>query len=66
MQPARPTTDAGIDATGDEWNAEFVTYERQRLVEALEEADGNKSVAARLLGMPRSTFFSKLKKHGMA
>ena len=28
-------------------------------------AGGNKSVAARLLGMPRSTFFSKIKKYGI-
>jgi transcriptional regulator with GAF, ATPase, and Fis domain len=55
--------------TGDEpepWNAEFMDYERQRLLDALDEAGGNKSVAARLLSIPRSTFFSKLKKHGLA
>ena len=51
--------------SGEDWNAEFVAYERQRLVDALNEAKGNKSVAARLLGMPRSTFFSKVKKHGI-
>jgi transcriptional regulator with GAF, ATPase, and Fis domain len=51
--------------SGEDWNAEFVAYERQRLVDALNEAGGNKSVAARLLGMPRSTFFSKVKKHGI-
>jgi DNA-binding NtrC family response regulator len=50
----------------DDWNSEFVAYERQRLIDALAEAKGNKSVAARLLGMPRSTFFSKMKKHGLA
>jgi transcriptional regulator with GAF, ATPase, and Fis domain len=50
---------------GEDWNAEFSAYERQRLIDALNEADGNKSVAARLLGMPRSTFFSKMKKHGI-
>ena len=50
---------------GEDWNAEFVAYERQRLIDALNEAGGNKSVAARLLGMPRSTFFSKVKKHGI-
>ena len=50
---------------GEDWNAEFVAYERQRLIDALNEANGNKSVAARLLGMPRSTFFSKMKKHGV-
>jgi transcriptional regulator with GAF, ATPase, and Fis domain len=58
-----PIPDASLD--GDEWNAEFLAYERQRLLDALGEAGGNKSVAARLLGMPRSTFFSKLKKHGI-
>jgi transcriptional regulator with GAF, ATPase, and Fis domain len=49
----------------DEWSDEFPAYERQRLLDALSEADGNKSVAARILGMPRSTFFSKLKKYGI-
>ncbi len=45
---------------------EFDAYERLRLLDALDEAQGNKSEAARLLGLPRSTFFSKLKKHGIA
>jgi DNA-binding NtrC family response regulator len=54
------------EAAGEEWNSEAVAYERQRLLDALEEAGGNKSIAARLLGLPRSTFFSKLKKHGLA
>jgi transcriptional regulator with GAF, ATPase, and Fis domain len=49
----------------EEWNAEFLAYERQRLIDILDEAKGNKSVAARLLGIPRSTLFSKLKKHGI-
>jgi transcriptional regulator with GAF, ATPase, and Fis domain len=39
--------------------------ERQSLVEALARANGNKAEAARLLGIPRSTFFSRLKKFGM-
>ena len=56
---------AGLSPGGEDWNAEFVAYERQRLIDALNEAGGNKSVAARLLGMPRSTFFSKIKKHGI-
>ena len=43
----------------------ILAFERQRLLDALNEASGNKSVAARLLGMPRSTFFSKLRKHGI-
>ena len=64
--PLRPGVQrAGEPSTGEDWNAEFVAYERQRLIDALNEAGGNKSVAARLLGMPRSTFFSKMKKHGV-
>ena len=45
---------------------EFEAYERTRLLDALDVAQGNKSEAARILGLPRSTFFSKLKKHGIA
>ena len=41
------------------------TLEREVLEEALKNCQGNKAEAARLLGMPRSTFFSKLKKFGL-
>ncbi len=40
--------------------------EREELLRALRAAEGNKAEAARRLGMPRSTFISKLKKHGLA
>ena len=50
-------------AMGEEDDPEFVAYERRRLIDALEVSSGNKSEAARLLGMPRSTFFSKMKKY---
>ena len=40
--------------------------ERTMLLEALSRCSGNKAEAARALGMPRSTFFSKLKKHGIS
>jgi len=32
---------------------------------ALEESGGNKAQAARSLNLPRSTFFSKCRKHGI-
>ncbi len=51
---------------GTEGDPEAIAFERHRLLDALEGARGNKSEAARLLGMPRSTFFSKLKKHGLS
>lgn len=37
--------------------------EREALEEALRSASGNKAEAARLLGIPRSTLFSKLRKY---
>jgi transcriptional regulator with GAF, ATPase, and Fis domain len=39
--------------------------ERRDLENALQQARGNKAEAARLLGLARSTFCSKLKKHGI-
>jgi len=39
--------------------------ERERLSEALVRAGGNKAEAARALGIPRSTLFSKLRKYGL-
>jgi len=39
--------------------------ERARLTAALQAANGNKAQAARQLNMPRSTFYSKLKKLGI-
>lgn len=40
--------------------------EREMLVSALQATGGNKAEAARKLGLPRSTFYSKLKKHQLA
>lgn len=39
--------------------------ERELLSDALERCGGNKAEAARMLNMPRSTYHSKLKKHGL-
>lgn len=59
-------------------NAEVITFpgsqnhvdsqlsEPEQLKQALAECDGNKAQAARLLGMPRSTYYSKLKKYDIS
>lgn len=39
--------------------------EENQLREALRLAEGNKAVAARMLNLPRSTFFSKCRKYGL-
>jgi transcriptional regulator of acetoin/glycerol metabolism len=49
-----------IESNGPEMGA---AWEREALLEALRKCSGNKAQAARLLGLPRSTYFSKLKKH---
>ncbi|MBS0265161.1 MAG: sigma-54-dependent Fis family transcriptional regulator, partial [Planctomycetes bacterium] len=41
-----------------------INPERQALADALQRTGGNKAEAARLLGIPRSTLFSRLKKYG--
>jgi len=40
-------------------------YERQLLADALRQAGGNRSEAARLLGIGRATLHDKLRKHGL-
>ena len=47
------------------WSDDDPVSERRMLVEALQQCDGNKTKAARRLGLPRSTYFSKLKKYGI-
>lgn len=49
-----------------EWRTLSPQEERRTLLMALQRSQGNKARAARLLGLPRSTFFSKLKKHSLA
>jgi DNA-binding NtrC family response regulator len=39
--------------------------ERRRLTAALAAANGNQSTAAKSLGMPRTTFINKLRRHGL-
>lgn len=51
--------------TRNELDATFDVVERRVLERALQRADGNKSEAARLLGLKRSTFFDKLNRHGI-
>ncbi|HSD90832.1 MAG TPA: sigma 54-interacting transcriptional regulator, partial [Kofleriaceae bacterium] len=52
-EPSRPH-----DAVMDE-------IERRRLSSALAAAEGNQSHAAKALGMPRTTFINKLRRHGL-
>lgn len=41
------------------------TLERELILQSLERAGGNKSQAARLLGLTRRTLYSRMEKHGL-
>lgn len=50
----------------DPWSGTYAEIEARALEAAMAKADGNKSEAARLLGLKRTTFLDKLKRHDMA
>lgn len=55
VPPAEPPPEGGS----------LVDIERRALMRALEQAGGNKSVAARSLGLKRTTFLDKLRRFGL-
>jgi transcriptional regulator with GAF, ATPase, and Fis domain len=64
--PALPIRQGSTHEPGPSRRDEDPLVERQSLIDALAKCGGNKARAARLLGLARSTYFSKLKKHGLA
>jgi DNA-binding NtrC family response regulator len=67
--PALPEEEAAIsalrDAPSKPHDAVMDDIERRRLTAALTAANGNQSTAAKALGMPRTTFINKLRRHGL-
>ena len=59
-------TAASMDSIRDLPRSQRRDAERQLLKTALVRAEGNKAEAARLLGLARSTFYSKLKRHQLS
>jgi len=73
---ARPGLVGGTGTPGDHGGAAYVptipadglsleTLERELILQALDRASGNKSQAARLLGLTRRTLYSRMEKHGL-
>jgi DNA-binding NtrC family response regulator len=58
IEPVQDEESKPHDAVMDE-------IERRRLSAALAAAEGNQSHAAKALGMPRTTFINKLRRHGL-
>jgi arginine utilization regulatory protein len=42
---------------------EVTQFEKKRIKKALDQSGGNKSQAAKILGIPEATFWNKLKRH---
>ncbi len=64
LMPEMEATHEGL-AAGGRFNVAVNQTEQELLRKALKRANGNKSIAARALGMRLSTFRDKLKKHSL-
>jgi DNA-binding NtrC family response regulator len=60
LSVGRRVTTAGMDLSGRKQEAE-----REAIIEALEQAGGNRTAAAKLLGMGRSTLYRKMELLGL-
>jgi DNA-binding NtrC family response regulator len=66
LSPSAVAAESRSAATGSHTlESEVERFERERLAAVLTQCRGNKSEAARLLGLPRSTLFSKLRKYNL-
>jgi two-component system response regulator HydG len=63
---AAPEADDDGPASGAELKAKVDAYERGLIVAALERHNGNRTYAARALGLSRATLHTKLNKYGLA
>ena len=63
-RPDAVATHSWIPAIPEE-GLSLEALERELIVQALERARGNKSLAARLLGLTRRTLYSRMEKHGL-
>ena len=64
-QSDHPSQEAALRAARFEQKSARDKAERERFLQALEACDGNRQEAAVQLGIPRSTFYRKLKKYGI-
>ncbi len=63
--PATPRAKAERAAAGGDLRAEIEAFERERVLQALEEAGNNQARAAEMLGLPLRTFVAKLTRFGL-
>jgi two-component system response regulator AtoC len=66
VDASTPPADAGIGRRSPQLSETLRDAERSALTRALREVQGNRSAAARLLGLSRSHFYQKLSDHGLS
>ena len=60
-----PTPSVGVGASTDAESVDLGTMERDLIEKALNQSKGNKSMAARLLGLTRAQLYARIDKHGI-
>ncbi|CCO25220.1 sigma-54 interaction domain-containing protein [Maridesulfovibrio hydrothermalis] len=65
ISPAVPDEPEKADLFQSKKDQVMENFEKKELVRFLEKADGNVSEASRISGIPRRTFYRKMKKYGM-
>ena len=60
-----PTGDGGAVSDPQRFRTDLAEIERRYLVRALEQCEGNRTHAARLLGMSRNTLLARIREHGL-
>jgi len=65
LPPLVPAEGAAPAPVADPFDGTYAELEKRILEKALERAQGNKSEAARVLGLKRTTFLDKLRRHDL-
>ena len=65
LSPGAETPPAGVPVAIPPEGVNLEAIERDLIQKAMAQAQNNKSVAAKLLGLPRGQLYSRLKRHGL-
>jgi len=63
--PLAPATDSALIPLSQATKTALQAVERQKIIEALHQVKGNRSRAARLLGISRASFYKKLRSYSI-
>lgn len=64
-EPSRQSLSPALDLSAMSLKEAMTAFEREEIVAALERAGGNRSEAARQLGLARTHLYAKLDEHGL-